>query len=112
MDTAETAPAVTFADFYRDHYLAEHQRPVNVALHMAGTVGGLGYVAWVLAAAPLYWLALFPVVHALPGLLGHSVFERNPTVGDARLLRRDFALWWFIAANHLLLWRLIRRGER
>jgi hypothetical protein len=31
----------------------------------------------------------FPVVHALPGLVGHLLFERNLAVGDLRVTRRD-----------------------
>lgn len=112
MEAVETAPTVTFGQFYREHYLPEHRHPANVALHLAGTLAGMACVAWVIAAAPLYWLALSPIVHALPGLIGHRLFERNAAVGDVRVLRRDFSPLWFIAANHLLLFRLIRHGER
>lgn len=112
MEDIDATPALTFGQFYRNHYLPEHRHPANVALHLAGTVAGLAFVVWVLAAAPLYWLPLFLAVHALPGLIGHRLFERNATVGDVRVLRRDFSPLWFIAANHLLLWRLVRHGTR
>lgn len=99
-----------FAAFYRTHYLAEHSAPGNVALHVLGTVAGLAWIPATLASS-YPWLALmFPLVHAAPGLLGHRWFERNPTVGDLRVLRRDFPPHWFIAANHRLAWDLLRRA--
>jgi hypothetical protein len=55
---------------------------------------------------------LFPVVHALPGLVGHRLFERDAAVGDVRVLRRDFSPLWFIVANHLMAWQLLRRQRR
>lgn len=76
---------------------------------MAGTLAG---AAWLPAsfAAGQPWLALlYPLVHAAPGLLGHRLFERNAAVGDVRVLRRDFLPLWFIAASHVLTWRLLRR---
>jgi hypothetical protein len=101
-----------FDTFYRDVYHAEHRHPANVALHVAGTIGGLGFLV-VTLASPLPWLALlFPAVHALPGLLGHRLFERNPAVGDLRVLRRDFPGWWFIIANHRLTFELARQALR
>jgi hypothetical protein len=98
---------VAFREFYRQHYLPEHRHPATVALHVAGT---LVSAAWVPAAllSPLPWLALlYPVVHAAPGLLAHRLFERNAEVGDLRITRTDFPKAWFIAANHVLTWRVI-----
>jgi hypothetical protein len=40
------------------------------------------------------------VVHAVPGLVGHRLFERNAVVGDARWRRTDLPGWWFIVGNH------------
>lgn len=94
-----------FNDFYRQVFLAEHQHPVNRALHMGGTLVGMVYVAFIALQppGPGWWaLALFPVVHAAPGLLGHRLFERNESVGDLRWRRSDFPAWWFIVANHRL----------
>jgi hypothetical protein len=96
-------PRLRFAAFYREVFLPEHTHPLNRALHMAGTVAGLAYVLWVLTWPPSAgWLALvlFPAVHALPGLLGHRLVERNAAVGDARWRRTDFPAWWFIVGNH------------
>jgi len=94
-----------FADFYREVFLPEHAHPVNRALHVAGTLAGLGYLVWVLTLPVWPWvlaLGLFPLVHAAPGLTGHRLFERSAAVGDARWRRQDFPAWWFIAANHRL----------
>lgn len=104
---APAGPAVDFGTFYREHYLPEHRHPATVAMHVAGT---LLSAAWIPATllSPLPWLALlYPVVHAAPGLLAHRVFERNALVGDIRVTRRDFPKRWFIAANHVLTWRVL-----
>jgi len=64
-------------------------------------------VVWALAAGP-WWLALFyPVVHVVPGLIGHRLFERDAERGDLRVGRRDYPGLWFIAANHRLAWRAL-----
>jgi hypothetical protein len=97
-----------FRAFYREHFLAEHRHPSNVALHVFGTLASAAFVVAALASA-LPWLALlYPVVHAAPGLLGHRLFERNAAVGDVRVLRTDFSPLWFIAANHVLTFDLLR----
>jgi hypothetical protein len=97
-----TMPPIRFSQFYRDHFLAEHRHPANVALHVVGTLAGVAFVAAALLS-PKPWVAwLFPVVHAAPGLIGHRLFERNAAVGDLRVTRSDFPPWWFIAANHRL----------
>ncbi len=108
MSTATTP----FGRFYTTVFLPEHRHPVNVALHVAGTLLGLALL--VLApAAGLPWLVLlFPAVHAAPGLLGHRLFERNAAVGDLRVTRQDHSPLWFIAANHRMSWELLTRGYR
>ncbi|MFM2398098.1 MAG: hypothetical protein RL341_255 [Pseudomonadota bacterium] len=102
---------IDFDTFYRTVFLAEHRHPLNIALHVLGTLGGL---AW-LVAAPLMGLAwlvlLFPAVHALPGLIGHRLVERDAAVGDVRVTRKDYSPLWFIAANHRMTWALITRGK-
>jgi hypothetical protein len=92
-----------FRHFYLNHFRAEHRHPANVALHLTGVLaGGALAVAAVTASKP--WLLLaYPVVHGAPGLLGHRLFERNTAVGDVRVTRSDFPLWWFMIANHVLL---------
>ncbi len=99
-----------FLDFYQNVFLTEHQRPANVALHVFGTLLGLAFVVGVvLAGAP--WLALaFPAVHAVPGLIGHRMFERDMTVGDLRVTRTDHSPLWFIAANHVMTVELLFKG--
>lgn len=91
-----------FPAFYRQVFLPEHRHPANVALHVAGTLVGLGFLAAVAARGAWPWALLFPVVHAVPGLVGHRLFERNAVVGDVRVLRTDYPGWWFLVANHRL----------
>jgi hypothetical protein len=97
-----------FPIFYQEHYLAEHKVPANVALHMLGTIMGLALLAVAMIGAVSPWWALaFPIVHAAPGLIGHRLFERNQAVGDTRITRTDFPPHWFIAANHIFLFRML-----
>jgi hypothetical protein len=99
---------LNFTEFYQNHYPAEHTVPANIALHMFGTAAGIALLLVVVAGTISPWWALaFPVVHVVPGLIGHRLFERNEDVGDARLLRTDFPLYWFMIANHIELWTLI-----
>lgn len=100
----------SFATFYNDHYLAEHRAPKNIALHCIGTIAGMALVGVSLIGVIAYWWALaFPIVHAAPGLVGHRLFERSHEVGDSRITRTDFPLYWFIIANHIFLWNLITK---
>jgi hypothetical protein len=101
---------VSFSDFYRQVFLSEHQHPANIALHVIGTaVSGLLVIIALLGGCPLFAL-LYPVVHALPGLLGHRLFERNAAVGDVRVMRTDYPAIWFIAGNHRMTWELVTKG--
>lgn len=99
MDNA-ASERVGFDSFYRDHFVPEHSHPANVALHIFGTLAGLLLIAASLTVIPLWWALLFPVVHVAPGLIGHRLFDRNEAVGDVRVLRKDFPLWWFLWGNH------------
>ena len=113
------AAAADFWSFYDKTFLPEHRHPANVALHVVGTLLGLGFlcgVVWAAASrgAPA-WLAallLFPAVHAAPGLLGHRLFERSADarVGDVRVLRTDFPLRFFLFGNHVLAASVLARG--
>jgi hypothetical protein len=113
MTQAQTSPAsrrtpgMTHDRFYREHFLPEHQHRGNVALHVAGTVAGLLWLPYSLLTAWPALVLLFPLVHALPGLLGHRLWERDAKVGDVRVTRKDFPAWWFIVANHRLSWDLL-----
>jgi hypothetical protein len=95
---------VPFETFYREVFLPEHRHPLNVALHVGGTIAGLVWIPLALSAPGLWKLGvlLFPVVHGAPGLIGHRLLERNPAVGDLRWQRKDFSAWMFIVANHRL----------
>ena len=101
-----------FETFYREVFLPEHRDPLNIALHIGGTLAGLAWIPLALAA-PGWWkltVLLFPVVHGAPVLLGHRLLERNAAVGDARWRRQDYPAWLFIVANHRLTFeRLLRR---
>jgi hypothetical protein len=97
------ADRLPFRRFYREVFLAEHRHPINIALHAGATLASAAYVVAVLAySASAWWLLLYPAVHAVPGLVGHRLFERNANVGDVRVLRRDYPAIWFIAGNHLM----------
>jgi hypothetical protein len=102
----------SFESFYREVFLPEHQHPVNVALHVLGTLAGLVWLVWALwAPGGWKWAALlFPLVHGAPGLLGHRLLERSAAVGDARWRRTDHAPWKFIVANHRLTWDCLARA--
>ncbi len=104
----------SFSGFYQQVFLPEHQHAGNVALHLLGTVAGLAFVAAVLVNVRVWWalplLLLFPLIHALPGLLGHRLWERNAAVGDVRVNRKDYSPLWFIAGNHRMGWDLMTKG--
>jgi hypothetical protein len=101
-DTPSRAQRPPFMTFYREVFLEEHTRPANVLAHMFGTFLGLAWLAASLVVGPIYWAIAFPVVHALPGLIGHRVFERNAAVGDVRITRKDYPNAWFVLGNHLM----------
>lgn len=106
--TTPSTPANGYAAFYAAAYRDDHRHPVNVALHMVGTVAGLALLGGAAAMVINPWLALaFPIVHAAPGLIGHRLFDRNEGVGDLRVTRSDYPLWWFIRANHRMTWDVL-----
>ena len=108
-----TTPQTTgFWAFYREHFQAEHRHPVNRALHIFGTLLGTAFVPAALLSPWVWTVALFPVVHAAPGLIGHRLFERNTQVGDVRVLRKDFSPLWFIAGNPVLTYEVTMAGLR
>jgi hypothetical protein len=103
-------PKPRFKDFYANVFLPEHQHPINVALHVLGTVLALVHLVAVLLLVMPWWVLAFPVVHAAPGLLGHRLLERNLAVGDLRFARKDYSPLWFIAGNHVMTWELVFKG--
>jgi hypothetical protein len=102
----------SFAQFYRGDYADDHRHPANLLLHALGTCAGLALL-WVAAVGSIapWWTLAFPIVHAMPGLIGHRLFDRNADAGDLRVLRTDYPLLWFIAANHIMTLNLLR-GRR
>jgi hypothetical protein len=106
MTQTPTAP-LTFATFYRTVYRDDHQHPANLALHIIGVFLGLALIAASLTVWPWWTMIGFPVLHGLPGLIGHRLFDRNAAVGDLRVTRQDHPVWWFIIANHLMAARVL-----
>lgn len=101
---------ISFGEFYSHHFLAEHRQPGNIALHLVGTALGLALIPLSLTIWSPFALLAFPIVHVVPGLIGHRLFEPNPEVGNLRVDRKDFPLWWFLGANHLMAIDWLRRG--
>jgi hypothetical protein len=98
---------ISFNDFYATAYREDHQHPTNLALHIIGVLAGLALIAASITIWP-WWTALgFPIAHVAPGLLGHRLFDRDQALGDIRLTRTDFPLWWFVIANHLMAARVL-----
>lgn len=93
---------MTFWEFYRGPYHNDHKSSANRAMHIIGTIGGLSLVIASLTVIPIYWAIAFPIVHALPGLIGHRLFERNLEIGDIRFTAQRYPNIWFIVANHLM----------
>jgi hypothetical protein len=97
-----------FNSFYEGSFLAEHQHPLTIVLHVFGTLAGLAWLVVMPLMGFWYLVVLFPAVHGIPGLIAHRLVERNHAVGDLRVTRKDFPIWWFIAANHRMTWNLVR----
>lgn len=98
-----------FWDFYCGPYHDDHRTWQNRALHLFGTLAGLALLVASVTLLPLWSALAFPVVHALPGLIGHRLFERNPVLGDVRFVRGHYPPLWFIAANHVMTWEVLAR---
>jgi hypothetical protein len=92
----------SFMDFYREPYWEEHNVPMNLALHIFGTIAGVALLIASVTFISPWWALAFPVVHVVPGLIGHRLFERAEAVGDARIFRTDVPIWWFVVANHMM----------
>lgn len=99
-----------FSDFYYNVFLPEHQHPLNVTLHVVGTVASTVYLVAVLWLGWPWLALLYPGLHAAPGLIGHRLFERNEAIGDVRVLRKDHSPLWFIAGNYRMTFDLLRKG--
>lgn len=88
--------AMNFWSFYDKVFLEEHQHPLNVAFHVAGTVSGLFYLIFIVfntlfvSINYLGLVVLWPFILVVPGLLGHYLFEPNQTVGNLRINRKDY----------------------
>jgi hypothetical protein len=74
----------------------------NRAFHIFGTLAGIALLIASITLIPIWWAPAFPVVHAVPGLIGHRLFERNANLGDVRVFQRDYSGHWFMVANHIM----------
>lgn len=101
-----------FMSFYRHTFIPEHQHPANILLHVVGVAASAALIVFAVYSGEWAWGLLYPVVHAVPGLIGHRLFERNAEVGDIRLDRTDHPLWWFIIGNHLMFLDVLFGGVR
>ena len=72
-------------DFYHGAYADDHATWPNRALHLFGTFSGLALIIASITVIPVYCVLAFPIVHAVPGLIGHRLFERNAALGDVRV---------------------------
>lgn len=98
----DRAPAFTgFEDFWQ-HYVTQHQHPVNQLMHVVGTLGGLIclglgiYASWM-------WLLILPSVGYGLAWVGHFAVERN------RPLTFTYPLWSLRADYRLVARLLLRR---
>jgi hypothetical protein len=96
-----------FMAFYRGAYWHEHRIPINLALHILGTAAGILLLIASATMISFWWALTYPVVHVIPGLIGHRLFERAEAVGDTRIFRTDVPGWWFVVANHIMTGRMI-----
>jgi hypothetical protein len=97
-----------FWDFYHGAYANDHSCWPNRALHHAGVVSGLALLVASVTIIPIWWALAFPLLHALPGLIGHWLFERNAQIGDLRVFDGTYPGIWFMTANHIALAQAVR----
>jgi hypothetical protein len=97
-----------FWNFYHGAYTNDHSRFPNRMLHHVGVVSGLTLLAASITIIPIWWALAFPLAHALPGLIGHRLYERNPQIGDLRVFDGTYPGIWFMIANHIAFVRAIR----
>lgn len=100
-----TSPLISskFNEFYTTVFVKEHQNSWNVGFHAAGTLASVYLVSGVLTGKYKFRHLLgFPVLLAVPGLIGHRLFEPSPQVGDLRVLRDDYPAYWFLFGNFVL----------
>jgi hypothetical protein len=106
----------SFKQFYNGAYRDDHATMGNRVFHIAGTLAGLALIAVSLTVVSLWWALAFPIVHAVPGLVGHRLFERNSALGDIRVFQGKYPGHWYMLANHMMTGRalldMVRLRER
>jgi hypothetical protein len=91
-----------FRQFYEGTFLPEHSKAANRLFHYLGVYLGLAVIITSIIYSNWWLLGAFLPAHVLPGLAGHYFFEQSEEVGNLRVNRRDFPIYWFLAANHLM----------
>lgn len=92
-----------FDEFYTTVFLKEHQNKWNISFHVAGTLASVYLLSGVATGKYRFrHLLAYPVLLALPGLIGHRLFEPSPQVGDLRVLRDEFPAYWFLVGNYVM----------
>jgi len=95
---AET-PYRTLREFW-PYYLSEHLNPVNRALHVLGSLGGLGWLAAAIATQT-WWLVPIGLVNGYAfAWIGHFVVERNRPATFTYPLKSFLCDW-------IMLWRIL-----
>lgn len=90
-----------FAEFWQ-HYLSQHQHPLNQVLHVVGTLGGLVCLGLAASFSWMWALAVLPIGYG-GAWLGHYLVERN------RPLTFKYP-WWSLRADYKLVGTVLLGG--
>lgn len=100
--SSSSVPAFNgFEDFWQ-HYVTQHQHPVNQLMHVVGTIGGLVCLGLAIYSSWM-WLLILPSVGYGLTWIGHFAIERN------RPLTFSYPLWSLRADYRLVARLLLRR---
>lgn len=93
----------SFSAFWQ-HYLLQHQQPLNQALHVVGTLAGLVCIGLGITRSWMWFAAVIPMGYG-PAWLGHYLFEQN------RPLTFRYPLWSLLADYRLVAQILMGSGR-
>lgn len=99
--SSSTPKFTSFAEFWQ-HYLSQHQHPLNQVLHVVGTLGGLVCLGLAASFSWSWALAVLPVGYG-GAWLGHYLVERN------RPLTFKYP-WWSLRADYKLVGMVLLGG--